>query len=297
VIRELAPAKLNLSLEVLGRRPDGYHELATVFQTVGLCDELSFQPAEELAFEVDDPTLATEQNLVVRAARRLQETSGRQLGARITLRKRIPIAAGVGGGSADAAAALRGLRRLWRLPIDDAALAGVAAGLGADVPFLLGGGTALARGIGERIEPLPPLTGWWAVLYAPRYDVADKTVRAYRALRPTDFSDGAATLALADALRGGRRPDLADGANGFERAAEELFPGLGEHRARLRAAGAPWVRLSGAGPTLFTLVPGRAEGEAIAARLGVGPVWAVPTAGYEGDDGVTTRVTTGFFRP
>jgi 4-diphosphocytidyl-2-C-methyl-D-erythritol kinase len=145
------------------------------------------------------------------------------------------------------------------------------------VPFLLRGGTALARGIGERIEPLPPLSGWWAVLYAPPYDVADKTVRAYRALLPSDFSDGAATLALADALRGAGAPDLAAAANGFERVAEELFPGLGEHRARLRAAGAPWVRLSGAGPTLFTLVPARRQAEAIAARLAGGAAWAVPT--------------------
>jgi 4-diphosphocytidyl-2-C-methyl-D-erythritol kinase len=277
VIQELAPAKLNLSLEVLGRRPDGYHELATVFQTVGLYDELTFEPADELTLEVDDPTLATEQNLVVRAARRLQEAAGRQLGARIRLVKRIPTAGGLGGGSADAAAALRGLRRLWQLDLDDARLAAIAATLGADVPFLLRGGTALARGIGEQIDPLPALRGWWAVLYAPAYHIADKTVRAYKALRPSDFGDGTATSALAAALRAGNVPDFSSAPNAFERAADELFPGLAEHRARLHAAGAPWERLSGAGPTLFTLLPDRASAEAIAAELPPGAAWAVPT--------------------
>ena len=277
MIHELAPAKLNLSLEVVGRRPDGSHELATVFQTVALHDELTFEPAEELTLEVDDALLATEQNLVVRAARRLQEAVGRQLGARIRLTKRIPVAGGLGGGSSDAAAALRGLRRLWRLEIEDGELAMLAAGLGADVPFLLAGGTALAGGIGDRLEPVPALAGWWAVLYTPPYEVADKTVRAYRALRATDFSDGSATRALAVTLRDGRAPDLATLPNAFERAADELFPGLAEHRARILAAGAPWARLSGAGPTLFTLVAARAEAQSIAVRLPEGTAWAVPT--------------------
>ena len=277
MIRELAPAKLNLSLEVVGRRPDGYHELATLFQTVDLCDELSFEAAEHLTLDVDDPRLAGPDNLVLRAATALAERAGGRSGARIRLTKRIPTAGGVGGGSSDAAAALRGLRRLWQMQIGDDALAEVAARLGADVPFLLRGGTALARGIGERIESLPSLPGWWAVLYAPAYDVADKTVRAYRALRPSDFSDGAATLALAEALREGRVPELAGAPNAFERAAGELFPGLGEHRARLHEAGAPWVRLSGAGPTLFTLVADRAAALAIAARLPAANAWAVPT--------------------
>ncbi|HEV8633431.1 MAG TPA: 4-(cytidine 5'-diphospho)-2-C-methyl-D-erythritol kinase [Chloroflexota bacterium] len=278
-IRELAPAKLNLVLEVLGRREDGYHELATVFQTVGLCDELRFWPDDALTLEVDDPALAGEENLVLRAARRLRDRVGFRAGARIRLTKRIPAAAGLGGGSSDAAAALRGLRRLWRLGLEDAELAEIAAGLGADVPFLLRGGTALAGGVGDRLDPLPDLAAW-AVLYTPPYRVADKTVRAYRALRTEDWSDGSAAADAASAVRAGRRPDLGDAPNAFERVADELFPGLAEHRARLTAAGAPWVRLSGAGPTLFTLTPRRRSAEAIRARLPAGVrAWAVPTVG------------------
>ena len=282
-LRERAPAKLNLVLEVLGRRPDGYHELATLFQTVGLYDELRFWPDDELSLEVDDPALAGEQNLVLRAAHLLRQRAGafaqRAGGARIALTKRVPAAAGLGGGSSDAAAALRGLRRLWRLELGDAELARIGAELGADVPFLLRGGTSLAGGIGEQLQALPDLVAW-AVLYTPPYRVDDKTARAYRALRPQDRSDGAAARAAAAALRGGRWPDLGHAPNAFERVADELFPGLAEHRARLTAAGAGWVRLSGAGPTLFTLTPDRRTAEAIRARLpSDAAAWAVPTVG------------------
>ncbi|HEY3083091.1 MAG TPA: 4-(cytidine 5'-diphospho)-2-C-methyl-D-erythritol kinase [Chloroflexota bacterium] len=279
-IRELAPAKVNLVLEVLGRRADGYHELATLFQTVGLCDELRFWPDDELTLEVDDPALAGEGNLVLKAARRLRGGAGVTAGARIRLAKRIPAAAGLGGGSSDAAATLRGLRRLWRLDLDDAALAEIASGLGADVPFLLRGGTAFAVGVGERLEPLPDLTPTWVLLYTPPYRVAEKTVRAYRALGPGDWSDGTAAAAAAAAVRSGRRPDLDRAPNAFERVADELFPGLAEHRARLSAAGAPWVRLSGAGPTLFTLTARRRTAEAMRKLLGSdAPVRVVPTVG------------------
>jgi 4-diphosphocytidyl-2-C-methyl-D-erythritol kinase len=280
VIRELAPAKVNLVLEVLGRRTDGYHELATLFQTVGLYDELRFRLDEGLSLEVDDPALAGEENLVLRAAHRLREATGARAGARIGLKKRIPAAAGLGGGSSDAAAALRGLRRLWRLEMDDAELAATGASLGADVPFLLRGGTALAGGVGDRLEPLPDLPATWAVLYTPPYRVPEKTVRAYRGLEPGDWSDGAAAAAAAAAVRAGRRPELAGAPNAFERVAEALFPGLAEHRERLRQAGAPWVRLSGAGPTLFTLTPSRRTAEGVRRRLPAGAAaWVVPTVG------------------
>src|SRR5262245_44922341 len=111
-----APAKVNLSLEVLGKRPDGYHEIATVFQAVDLCDRLTLEPAASISLEAGTADLPTDdQNLVVRAARRLQEAAGTDRGARIRLEKRIPVAAGLGGGSSDAAATLWGLNRLWRL--------------------------------------------------------------------------------------------------------------------------------------------------------------------------------------
>lgn len=260
MIAERAPAKLNLALEVLGRRPDGYHELATVFQTVDLCDDLTFEQvefAEQLSLHGD---LATPENLILRAARALHPNNA----ARITLTKRIPVAAGLGGGSSDAAATLRALSRLWRT---QAALPPLAARLGADVPFLLHGGTAFATGIGHLLEPLPNPPTRWTILYTPFDAPPDKTTRAYRALSASTHSDGTATRVIAAALRRGEWPDLSHAPNAFESVADDLFPGLAAARRRLIEAGAPWARLTGAGPTLFSLVDDPGTAAAIHARL------------------------------
>lgn len=278
IVREVAPAKLNLSLEILGRRADGYHDLVTIFQTIGLADELSFSSADELTLVCDDARLAGPDNLVLRAAGAMRETFGVAAGARIGLRKRIPVAAGLGGGSSDAAAALRGLARLWGVPFDGR-VAALAARLGADVPFLLRGGTALASGVGDRLDWLDPPARGWVVLLAAAAEQPDKTARAYRALAPTDFSDGAATAAVARALRAGNPAALADGRNGFDAAADRLFSGVAGARARLRAAGAPWARLSGAGPTVFTIVPDGQRAEAIRLALGADALVAPLVAG------------------
>jgi len=270
---ESAPAKINLSLEVVGRRSDGYHELATVLQTVGLADELSFEESDGLSLACDDPSLATDGNLVLRAARAL----GGGRGARIHLRKRIPVAAGLGGGSADAAATLRGLARLWGLRIGEGELLRTAATLGADVPFLLRGGTAFATGLGDQLEALPDIPSMWAVLHLPESGPADKTARAYRALQPEHFSDGRLTHELASWIWAGAPLRLERWPNTFERVADQLYPSLATARLRLRGAGAPWVRLAGAGPTLFTMVGDRSAAEAIADRLDApGQTWCVP---------------------
>jgi len=256
-------------------RDDGKHEVLTVLQRIDLVDRIQLAEAAELELEG-----FAGDTLVGAALRELAQSAEVEPTWRVRIEKRIPVAAGLGGGSSDAAATLRGLRRLWRLDLDDAALAEIASGLGADVPFLLRGGTAFAGGVGDRLEPLPDLTPTWVLLYTPPYRVAEKTIRAYRALGPGDWSDGTAAAAAAAAVRTGRRPDLDRAPNAFERVADELFPGLAEHRARLSAAGAPWVRLSGAGPTLFTLTARRRTAEAIRKLLGSDPpVRVVPTVG------------------
>jgi 4-diphosphocytidyl-2-C-methyl-D-erythritol kinase len=261
---ELAPAKLNLSLEVIGRRPDGYHDLATIFQTVALSDELYLAPADDLSLECDHPELGGEENLVLRAARALRALLGTDAGARLTLRKHIPIAAGLGGGSSDAAATIRGLIRLWGASVDPGELSALARELGADVPFLLWGGRALAAGVGDELEWLPDGPELQAVLYTPVAAPPDKTARAYRALAREAWSDGAVTRRLAaDA-----GADVAAAPNAFESVADDLFPALAAARARMLAAGAPWARLTGAGPTLFTLVDHEAEAASIASAIG-----------------------------
>src|SRR3989304_4345473 len=150
-----AAAKVNLALEVLGKRPDGYHEIATVMQTVDLSDRLGLGGAAAPELVSTAPGVPTDETtLAWRAAAALREAAGVGRGVRITLDKRIPPAAGLGGGSTDAAGVLLGLNRLWRLGWPLARLGEVAVGLGMDVPFFLRGGAALATGRGEEVEPL-----------------------------------------------------------------------------------------------------------------------------------------------
>src|SRR2546423_2242937 len=149
-----AAAKVNLILEVLGKRDDGYHGLVTVMQAVALCDRITLEDADVLELASSPGVPADGRNLALRAATALREAAGVTRGARITLDKRIPVAAGLGGGSSDAAAVLLGLNRLWNLRWPLARLAEVAVTLGMDVPFFLRGGVALGTGRGERVAPL-----------------------------------------------------------------------------------------------------------------------------------------------
>jgi len=264
-MRLYAPAKVNWTLEVLGRREDSYHEVRTVLQAIDLCDILEFGPGEGVRLEVEGPHEASEDDLVLRAATLLDGGGGR--GARIRLTKRIPVAAGLGGGSSDAAATLRGLNELWRLGLSGERLAEMAAGLGSDVPFFLAGGTALVEGRGERVAPLPDAAQTWLVLLAPPIAVGGKTRRMYAALTPSDFSDGSRTAALVTAIRG-RRPLVDSGLfNVFERAAYAVFEGLDVYREALLAAGAGRVHLAGAGPALFALAADEAAARALLSRL------------------------------
>ena len=155
MIVERAYAKLNLTLEVIRKRDDGYHDLASIIQTVDLHDELEFVEGDGIEFECSDASLAGDGNLVMLTAKALRDKTGTSFGARIVLRKRIPVAAGLGGGSADAAATLRGLNRLWGLGMSEPELAQVGAEVGSDVPFLVSGGTGLVSGRGEVLERLP----------------------------------------------------------------------------------------------------------------------------------------------
>jgi 4-diphosphocytidyl-2-C-methyl-D-erythritol kinase len=260
-------AKVNLTLEVLGRRDDGYHDIASLAHTIGLADELRLQPAQQLLTTVEGLDLPAQDNLVVRAAHLLAAETGFVSGARIELRKRIPAAAGLGGGSSDAAATLRGLNRLWGTRAAPALLAHLAAQLGSDVPYFLRGGATVMRGRGESLELLPPSPPTWLVIVAPSYHVFRKTATLYRALRQSDFSDGQATHQAAARLRGGQRLRDGDLVNAFERAARDTFPGLETlWRAAQEATGCSF-HLSGAGPALFALAVDRTHARVTAARL------------------------------
>ncbi|SDI45300.1 4-diphosphocytidyl-2-C-methyl-D-erythritol kinase [Pseudomonas delhiensis] len=161
-----APAKLNLFLHVLGRRADGYHELQTLFQFLDHADELHFAPREDgqVRLHTDIPGVPHDSNLIVRAARQLQEQSGTRLGADIWLDKRLPMGGGIGGGSSDAATTLVGLNHLWQLGWDEDRLAALGLGLGADVPVFVRGRAAFAEGVGERLTPVELEEPWFLVV-------------------------------------------------------------------------------------------------------------------------------------
>ena len=265
----LAPAKVNLSLEVLGRHPDGYHEVRAVLQAVGLFDELRLAPADDLSLVVEPPGAApVEANLALEAAAALRSAARVHAGARVTLAKRIRAAAGLGGGSSDAAAALLGLRRLWRLPLPDEALAEVAAALGSDIPFFLRGGTALATGRGGDLHPLPPPAEPYAVLLlaADPPGSPAKTARLYSLIEPAHYSNGEATAEAVRRIRAGERIGPAV-RNVFDAVAAHAHPGHEARRHAFESAGARNVCLAGAGPSLFALAQDAAEAAAIRDRL------------------------------
>ena len=251
-----AYAKINLTLEVLGRREDGYHEVSTILQTIDLADTLTFEEAVEISVESSDPSLAREDNLVWRAADLLKRSTGHLGGARIRLEKRIPMNMGLGGGSSDAAATLLCLRALWDLGLDAADLHGLAASLGSDVPFFLTGGTCLGKGRGDETSPLtaPPCS--WVVLVCPQEDAstagAPKTAHMYSLLESGDFTDGSHTRRMMDALEDGRP---LDGLlfNGFRRASQQVSSQHTQLEGLIAEAGGRNICLAGSGPALFSL--------------------------------------------
>ena len=256
-----AYAKLNLCLEIIGKREDNYHDITSVMQLVDLSDTLTFSSSSELTLTCDSMNLAAEagENLALKAARLLRQASGVSEGAHITLEKRIPVAAGLGGGSSDAAAALRGLTELWGLNPGKEVLLNIALQVGSDVPFFLAGPTALVEGRGERVTRIPSPSPGWAVLVCPQYDLRDKTKELYSSLSRSDLSDGLATRRLIAELIAGSFPRSGLLFNAFERSASGIFDGLDRMRATVMRASGRDVHLSGSGPTLFTLYSAREE--------------------------------------
>jgi 4-diphosphocytidyl-2-C-methyl-D-erythritol kinase len=249
-----AYAKINLTLDVLGRRADGYHDLATVMQTVDLYDTICLTATEDSQVHLvcSIPELGNDANLAVRAAQLLRQRLALRHGVLIELHKRIPVAAGLGGGSSDAAAVLRALQQWWQLPLPPSDLLDMATALGSDVPFLLNGGLALCEGRGERVTTLTPY--WprsmrWLLLLRPAIGIA--TAAVFRNLPASDYSDDTHSRTVSAAFNAGQTPPVQDLHNALERSVLEHYPEVAQARADLLHAGAPFVGLSGTGPTLF----------------------------------------------
>jgi 4-diphosphocytidyl-2-C-methyl-D-erythritol kinase len=268
MVTVLAPAKLNLTLEVLSKRSDGYHEIRSVIQTINLCDRLEFRQGKKIAFRCDIPGWLPEESLVSRAAALLKKDSGCTEGAAIGLSKKIPLLSGLGGDSSDAAAVLVGLNRLWKLAYPLGELARLASQLGADVAFFLFGGTALTQGRGEVVSPLPPLPEMRAVLLIP--DIprsAGKTGRLYASLKKEYYSSGQATEELVALLTKGGDIAPDNLFNAFDSVVYDSFKGLDDYRQRFLEAGADSVHLAGSGPALFTLFKGKAKAKKVCSNL------------------------------
>ena len=262
-----APAKLNLGLEVIGRRDDGFHEIATIFVAIDLHDRLTLSPADDLELICSDDALAGEENLALRALRLLRDETNYPGGARIHLCKRIPAAAGLGGASSDAAAALRGGLQLWDLNVSDTELHNLAGGLGSDVPFFLHGGCAVGRGRGDVLEPLPLPGDLCFIVVVPDARIPAKTATLYAHLKDADFSDGSQIAAQAARLSSGWSPDPMLLENVFTRPLYAIAPDLAALPGIMRDAGAASVAISGAGPAHYALFTNAPEAERVATRL------------------------------
>ena len=279
-----AYAKLNLAFEVLGKRADGYHEVKTIMQSVGLSDLLTIEPWPTLRVECDSPELSGEANLVWKAAESLARIRGIQPRANIRVQKRIPIAMGLGGGSSNAAATLRALNNLWELSASTKDLAEIAAKIGSDVSFFLWGGTALAEGRGELVSPLPPIPPFNLTLVFPDLEISSKTERMYSRLTPANYSDGGTTRLLTQMLMSGQF--VAESIRGciynvFQDIAEWEFPALSQMRQAVLERGGPELYLCGAGPAMFAVPSSEIQHRAVAETLqpmGAG-VYLVTTVG------------------
>ena len=262
-----AHAKINLTLEVLGRRDDGYHDIASILQTVSLHDTLTFDEADGITLDCDRPELATPHNLVLRAAHLLRDTTGVSSGAAIGLRKKIPIAAGLGGGSSDAAATLLALNRLWGIELTREDLLPLAAGIGSDVPFFLYGGTGRVFGRGERVQPLPPTDLEWAVVLTPKIELPNKTATMFSKIGPMSYTNGGLTRKLAARLssKGDTPPQFLF--NAFDDVAKEAITGLEAYWDTFHVLGAREIHLCGAGPSLYAPVSTKHHATAIQLML------------------------------
>jgi len=284
-VTAFAPAKVNLYLHIIGRRTDGYHLLDSLIAFADIGDRITAEPATTLSLEISGPEASGladlgQDNLVLRAARLLADHAGMTQGAALHLEKNLPIAAGIGGGSSDAAAALRVLAALWHLSIGEEALLSLGAQLGADLAVCLYGRAARLGGIGEWIEPAPELPEAGILLVNPRKELP--TASVYAARRGPYGDAGRFTAMPGDAI--GLARTLVLCRNDLTGAAIGLVPEIGAVLASLaRLPGALIARMSGSGATCFALFSDRSTAEAARISLAAAePGWWCAAGGLSG---------------
>ena len=260
-----ANAKINLTLDILGKRPDGFHEVAMVMQSIGLHDTLTMEKTDgEIALSINVPWLkADEKNLAWRAAELVRQEYGLTGGVRMELTKRIPIAAGLAGGSADAAAVLKGMNELYDLQMSEARLCELGAKLGSDIPFCLMGGTMLATGRGEVLTRLADMPETWVVLAKPRISVS--TAWAYQNYDEQGAERHPDNEAIKKAIARGNRKAVAGLlCNVLESVTIKKYDVIADYKQMMLDKGAMASMMSGSGPTVFGLARNREQAEAIA---------------------------------
>lgn len=263
-----AYAKINLGLDVVRRLPNGYHQVKMVMQSVGLGDELTFEEGETgIAITTDAEELPTgEDNLVYKAARLMLDKYGISSGLRIHLRKNIPIAAGMAGGSTDAAATMKGINHLFRLGLTPAQLMEDGVSIGADVPYCILGGTALAEGIGEKLTPLPPMPPCHILIHKPDISVSTKYV--YTHLDAQGIARHPDIDGMTEAIRTGILTGITDRMeNVLETVTVPAHPVIDTIKKQMLGLGAANSLMSGSGPTVFGIFPDMAKAQTALERL------------------------------
>lgn len=263
-----AYAKVNLGLDVVKRLPNGYHQVKMVMQSVGICDELTLEKAEDgIVLTADSREVPLDgTNLIYRAAKLMREEFGIREGVRIHLRKSIPVAAGMAGGSTDAAATMKGMNRLFGLNVPLNRLMELGVAIGADVPYCILGGTALAEGIGEKLTALPPMPDCLILAAKPEISVSTKYVYEHldtEGIRHHPDIDG-----MVEAIGDGNLPGILERMeNVLEAVTVPAWPVVGTLKDRMLALGAERSLMSGSGPTVFGIFTGREKAEAACEQL------------------------------
>jgi len=256
-------AKINLTLEVLGKLPNGYHHLSSVMQMINLSDQLIFKSSNGITVNCTDKSINTSDNLVFKAVSLLRDYSHCEDGIEINIEKNIPVSSGLGGGSSNAAVTLKTLCTLWDLKIDSRTLLSLALELGSDVPFFLRGPIALV----EKVCPLPKLKSAALVLLLPNIHIGDKTATMYKSLSAKDYSNGEISKTFVKQLSDGKFPNKNFLFNTFEPQAFRKFPVLNECKKVMLDAGASSVHLSGSGPVLYTFTDSNEKAKHLAQAL------------------------------
>lgn len=264
---EKAYAKINLGLNILGDRPDGYHEVAMVMQSVGLCDTITISEGQGIEITTNIPGLSCgADNLAYKAADKLAKKAGVEPNVHINLEKKIFMAAGLAGGSSDAAAVLRGLNKYWQLNLTNAELCAIGAEMGSDIPFCIEGGTALATGRGEIITPLEEMPEAMVVLAKPR-DLEVSTPWVYK-----NYDEGRVIrlpkiYRMCEHIKDGAHAIWPFFGNVLETVTIPRYPVIASIKAAMVSAGAYYAMMSGSGPTTFAFVDSKEVAEKVVADL------------------------------